>query len=1289
MSERLSESVRDDVGTPVDLAVGANGAASLDDPPTVLSKPHGSRAGTGVPASAEMSTDVVGEMLSQYRLDQHVGTGGMGTVFRATDVQLDRLAALKILPPDQAADPALVERFHREARWAARLDHENIARVFGVGQDRGVHFIAFEFVEGTTVRDQIATHGRLDPADVVRISLQLASALAHAAARGVVHRDVKPSNIIITRSGRVKLVDMGLARHFERRSDGGLTESGMTLGTFDYIAPEQARDPRDSDARSDLYSLGCAMFHMLTGRPPYPEGTVLQKLLKHQGEEPPDTRDFAAAVPARLASLVRRLMAKDPARRIQTAEALIRELVEIAGSMGLRPVSSEGWVWMRGQLAGDGLGTTLAVWGAAIGALLITVAAMYWPGRWPDLRSPGVVQAPARASEQSPPSVSAPAARDPANRVETPNTDAAAPPSPKPVAPPLVTVARGGDLRAAIEQATSRSTLELEGDGTWSYRPQTTRRVDASAGIVVEGKQLVIRAAPGARPRIRLEYDRSALQVADWVLFSLIAADVTFADVRFEVDVGDSREPLALFVGEGTRLNFERCSFLELRAESDESRQFEAVPPVWVAQLGGGIGTDGRTRPSELVATACFFGGGSRAVHVVGPATLNFSECTFLPYRATFALSSPGFPPSFATNLRLQHVSLFGGGDPILDVQFANVRVAARETVVSHEAPLRGVLARVDGDSQIEWAGERNWYHGLRCLLERRADGSSVSVATNLAEFREVANVREDATSDQSETSPWQLGLSEAAVLSPHDLHVADAFRIRSNQRAHRGAGDGTPIGARTVLPWGPLYPEALLSLASLPGRRAELPSAPLHAAVRTPGGTFAADLPRDRSRDDVPAVASNISPTQPTVRSPAESPPVRMPNMEKVLNAPPGDAAVSHNNPPTNPDVAKRLVTVDPNDPSACAGLRAALDRAGNDAIIEIRHNGLFSEAPLLVLDRHVTVRAGAGFRPTISLDWSFWNDASSEPALFDVRRGSLTLAGLDLRVAVDREQSARPPCVVRCEAADLAMHGCAVSLQSPPGSDAFVVRLAAADAAPMTIPTTRPSAGSMRVEVRNTLWLAAGAIQLQSGQRVQIDLENSAIECDRPLLAIAGTMQRPSTDASIDLDLRRTTVRTHDGLVWLGSDARRSWLPTIGISANDNVFAAVANSPWVSIRGTGPTDELERLLRWRGKNNTFDSAVSTFLRVQSLDAEDGTSLAGWEAWSRPGERDEVRSERAAVQFLSPTAPSQPVWERIRGHFRIRAPDSDSSSSATEESPRGADLNDVPISPQERTPAH
>ena len=227
---------------------------------------------------APLALPHLGEKIDEFRLLESIGAGGMGAVYRAIDVGLDRQVALKILPPEQAVDPEVVRRYHQEGRAAAKLDHENVARVYTIGDDGRFHYIAFEYIEGVTIRQKVIQDGPLPVRDAVHFTLQIAQALIHAAEREVIHRDIKPSNIIITPTGQAKLVDMGLARQFERGGEPDLTQTGMTLGTFDYISPEQARDPRDVDIRGDLYSLGCTLFHMLSGRPPFPGGTVLQKL---------------------------------------------------------------------------------------------------------------------------------------------------------------------------------------------------------------------------------------------------------------------------------------------------------------------------------------------------------------------------------------------------------------------------------------------------------------------------------------------------------------------------------------------------------------------------------------------------------------------------------------------------------------------------------------------------------------------------------------------------------------------------------------------------------------------------------------------------------------------------------------------------------------------------------------------------------------------------------------------------------------------------------------------------
>jgi predicted Ser/Thr protein kinase len=315
-------------------AAGAASRALLPDEATILSaRPEDAALATAT--VNEIGRALEGRVLGAYRLDEFVGGGGMGAVFRALDTTLDRPVAVKVLSRRHSADAEMLRRFNVEAQSAARLDHENIGRVYAVGSEDGWHFIVFEFIDGTNLRDVVARGGPLDVASVIRFTVQIAAALDHAAEREVVHRDIKPSNIIITPEGRARLVDMGLARRHRIAEDEDLTHSGMTLGTFDYISPEQARDPRAADVRSDLYSLGCTVYFMLAGRAPFADGTLLQKLLHHQQLRPVPVEQLRPDVPRGLAAAVGRLMEKDPADRYQTPADLVADLIPIAEDCGI------------------------------------------------------------------------------------------------------------------------------------------------------------------------------------------------------------------------------------------------------------------------------------------------------------------------------------------------------------------------------------------------------------------------------------------------------------------------------------------------------------------------------------------------------------------------------------------------------------------------------------------------------------------------------------------------------------------------------------------------------------------------------------------------------------------------------------------------------------------------------------------------------------------------------------------------------------------------------------------
>jgi eukaryotic-like serine/threonine-protein kinase len=331
-------------------------------------------------AFRQSASQLMGQQLDHFRIESLIGTGGMGAVFSGRDLKLDREVAIKVVPiADRGAEA--MKRFRVEAQSAAKLDHPNIARVYYVGETEYWSYIVFEFVEGVNLRELVVKKGLLSIDDAVCLTRQVAEALQHAHERKVVHRDIKPSNILVTQAGQAKLVDMGLARTTELdKSTNDLTASGVTLGTFDYISPEQAHDPRQADVRSDIYSLGCTLYFLLTGQPPFPEGTALQKLLMHGTKMPEDPRFFRSDISDSMIAILRKMMAKKPADRYQIPTDLIHDLRTLA--------ELEGLDWAS---ASDNATTLPAAaqrsWLEATLPLLISLAAIFGTTVWLDKSS--------------------------------------------------------------------------------------------------------------------------------------------------------------------------------------------------------------------------------------------------------------------------------------------------------------------------------------------------------------------------------------------------------------------------------------------------------------------------------------------------------------------------------------------------------------------------------------------------------------------------------------------------------------------------------------------------------------------------------------------------------------------------------------------------------------------------------------------------------------------------------------------------------------------------------------
>src|SRR5882757_5090811 len=267
---------------------------------------------------------MVGEVLSdRYEVEELVGTGGMSSVFRAHDRLLDRKVALKVLHQQYSDDDDYVERFRREARAVAALSHPNIVTVIDRGEHEGRQFIVFEYIHGENLKALIERRGPAPVATALELAMQIARGLSFAHQQGLVHRDVKPQNVLLNGDGAAKVTDFGIARSLDVQH--GMTQTGTVLGTSDYIAPEQAQG-RHVDEHSDIYSLGVVLYELLTTKVPFPGENFVAVAMRHINEPPPSVRDERPDVPVRLDAALQTAMAKRPEDRFQTMADFCREL---------------------------------------------------------------------------------------------------------------------------------------------------------------------------------------------------------------------------------------------------------------------------------------------------------------------------------------------------------------------------------------------------------------------------------------------------------------------------------------------------------------------------------------------------------------------------------------------------------------------------------------------------------------------------------------------------------------------------------------------------------------------------------------------------------------------------------------------------------------------------------------------------------------------------------------------------------------------------------------------------
>lgn len=295
--------------------------------------------------------------LGDFRLLKKLGEGGMGAVYKAHQISLDREVAIKVLSKHLAANPDFVERFQREARIMAKLDHPNILRCYNVGEEHGWRYFAMEFVDGGSMQGVLDKYGKLSVGDALHVAIDCARGLQHAHEQNMIHRDIKPDNILLTKKGVVKVADMGLAKaHGENVS---VTRTGTGAGTPVYMSPEQARDAKHVDHRTDIYSLGCMLYTFLTGKPPFAGDTYVELFEAKEKAKFEPVRKHNDEVPERLSLMIDKMLAKDAKLRYQTCAELIKDLEGLdLANLTLSFLETEGEANTKAAAAAGNLGQT-------------------------------------------------------------------------------------------------------------------------------------------------------------------------------------------------------------------------------------------------------------------------------------------------------------------------------------------------------------------------------------------------------------------------------------------------------------------------------------------------------------------------------------------------------------------------------------------------------------------------------------------------------------------------------------------------------------------------------------------------------------------------------------------------------------------------------------------------------------------------------------------------------------------------------------------------------------------
>lgn len=1109
-----------------------------------------------------MAKELLGTTLDHFELLDCLGIGGMGRVFLARDNRLDRLVALKVLAPEMASQPDIRRRFEQEAKAAARMDSPHFVRVHFFGADKGLQYIAMEYVDGENFRRRIERDGRLDYPDVLQIGYQLARGLEHAAESGVVHRDIKPSNIILTSKGVAKIVDMGLARDAIQGASPAseITQAGMTLGTFDYISPEQARDPRVADIRSDIYSLGCTLYHALTGRPPFPEGTALQKLLQHQEVSVPDPRSLVDDLPEPVVQVIMRMLAKNPRDRFQTPPELVHELQSACAILGVplpdtAEMASSDWTgnslweqtihWLPPMVA--------LILGVLIYAVVSNLTQAPTPRPTPEATDQSAVAPKLLEKSQAGKADSLPTEKKSSAR------SPAAVASVRPINPPdsilnpgssgvatqegrVVTVAADADLRNAIQWAKGGDILELHGD-QYSIRPNTSGLW--TLGIAIE-KDLTIRGkSPNGLTRVLVE--SSGIPPSAQVPFSLFT--ILGSKVRLErllvdrpLDPTTKEVDWSAIVLEGGTLELADSVFL----------QEDSAEAVGTILETGRLATSG---PCAIAAHRTVFAGGSAALRLQSQSSsqIELTDCVVEGFRTPFEIAEAG-----PVQLKLRQVTTLAGSGPVFELpSLTNTTLDVQDSIFARSGNFRDApLVTVRTSDEFApwrtwWQGTGNLFYGFGSQWIQLAGEPQFGGPDNLRTigFSDIGGKEIDSTSPV----PWSVPILPKELQSRLSENTPKLNPVRSLQLTPENQTlftNGRVPGA-TQTPWGPLYP-----------------ATPDVAKKTETQGSKAPSSPAGRSSQPLP---------------------------DKTVVV--------------NPDQA------DPLPAGHYRSLRKAIAETANGWTIELRTDAVLTERPISTLDRRITIRASEGYRPTLRLELTDLTPGK-EVSLFSVAPlGRLDLVDVPIELVGTRNPIAEMGSLVSCApGGEVILRRCPILIG--PGFDPQDERrLAVVDVpsplltsfVPANEPMGAPRLDSVKVLIEDCDIRSRGSLLVSDPQGFwNLVIRNSLIATDRAAVRLAGDSLGDGDPQANRLDIDASTFLLGDGLVRMSTDGVRPDAPrAIDVVANNSAFLGTSSRPLNLSEGNHPIAFQQNAIPWEGKGNFF-AGFSTYFQYGGTDAAD-----------------------------------------------------------------------------------